>query len=444
MKLLQGPLLNRNYRIYLVGQGLSQMGTWMQNLAMGWLVLKLTNSGALLGLVTAAQFTPTLLLGLYAGAVADRLNRWRILQTVQMLAAVVAAVLGVLVYTDTIRIGSLFVLAAIFGIVNSFDTPVRTSFTYEMVGPDDVTGAIGYSSSVNNVARVIGPALSGLLIANVGIATPFFVNAASYLCITVSLFLMDRSKFFTSAPVQNRQGLVREGVRVVWSDTRLRVLILMTLVIGTLAYENQIALPLLAKYTFGLSATGFGIFSSALGVGSAIGGIAIARFGKANHRRVGFAALALGISMLVASFMPNTSLFVVMLFIVGACSVMFITFTSATLQLVVPQQLRGRVMALYVTAIIGTTPIGGPIIGWIGGAIDARATYITGGVACILTALVAWRTLQNATRSVLSEAVPLRTEQVIIGEEISAEKDSGTSDFYAETNEPPTDNLKGT
>jgi MFS family permease len=396
-------LRHRNFRLYLMGQGLSQAGTWMQTVAMGWLVLKVTGSGGMLGLVSAAQFTPTLLFGAFAGTLADRHSRWHMLQITQVLSAVIAIALGLMVVTDTISVWSLFVLAAAFGAVNAFDMPIRSSFVYELVGPDDITSAVGIGSTTNNVARIIGPGAAGLLIAAFGLAVPFLVNGVSFLAITVALLLMRQSEFVPKAPVKREKGQVREGIKVVWADPRLRTPMLMTVVIGMLAYENQISLPLFAKYTFDREATGYGILSSVMGVGSVIGGLLIARFGRATHKRLGFAAAFLGGSMLLAAVMPTFWTMSAALLLVGAGSVAFITMNSATLQLTSPVEVRGRVMALYITAIIGTTPIGGPIIGWIGQQIDPRATYITGGLACLLTAAFAWPSLRRSTEEVLSE-----------------------------------------
>lgn len=402
-------LRHRNFRLYLMGQGLSQAGTWMQTVAMGWLVLKVTGSGGMLGLVSAAQFTPTLLFGAFAGTLADRHSRWHMLQITQVLAAVIAIVLGVMVVTDTISIWSLFVLAAAFGTVNAFDMPIRSSFVYELVGPDDITSAVGIGSTTNNVARIIGPGAAGVLIAAFGLAVPFLVNGVSFLAITVALLLMRQSEFVPKAPVKREKGQIREGIKVVWADSRLRTPMLMTVVIGMLAYENQISLPLFAKYTFDREATGYGILSSVMGVGSVIGGLLIARFGRATHKRLGFAAAFLGGSMLLAAVMPTFWTMSAALLLVGAGSVAFITMNSATLQLTSPVEVRGRVMALYITAIIGTTPVGGPIIGWIGQHIDPRATYITGGLACLLTAAFAWPSLRRSTE----EALPAEEEEAI-------------------------------
>ena len=396
-------LRHRNFRLYLMGQGVSQAGTWMQTVAMGWLVLKVTGSGGMLGLVSAAQFTPTLLFGAFAGALADRHSRWHMLQITQVLAAVIAIALGLMVVTDTISVWSLFVLAAAFGTVNAFDMSIRSSFVYELVGPDDITSAVGIGSTTNNVARIVGPGIAGVLIAAFGLAVPFLVNGVSFLAITIALVLMRQSEFVPKVPVKREKGQVREGIKVVWADSRLRTPMLMTVVIGMLAYENQISLPLFAKYTFDREATGYGILSSVMGIGSVLGGLLIARFGRATHKRLGFAAAFLGGSMLLAAVMPTFWTMSAALLLVGAGSVAFITMNSATLQLTSPVAVRGRVMALYITAIIGTTPIGGPIIGWIGQHIDPRATYITGGLACLLTAAFAWPSLCHSTEESLSQ-----------------------------------------
>ena len=397
-------LHHRNFRLYVTGQVVSQAGTWMQTVAMGWLVLKVTGSGGMLGLVSAAQFAPTLLFGAFAGTLADRHSRWHMLQITQVLAASIATALGVMVATDTISVWSLFALAAAFGTVNAFDMPIRSSFVYELVGPDDITGAVGIGSTANNIARIFGPAVAGVLIAAFGLAVPFLVNGVSFLGISIALLLMRRSEFVPKTPVKRDKGQIREGVKVVWADPRLRTPMLMTVVIGMLAYENQIALPLFAKFTFDREATGYGVLSSMMGVGSVAGGLLIARFGRATHRRLGFAATFLGVTMLVAAFMPTFWTMAIALLFVGSGSVAFITMNSATLQLTSPVSVRGRVMALYITAIIGTTPIGGPVIGWIGQNIDPRATYITGGLACLITAAVAWPSLRRSTEEVLSEA----------------------------------------
>jgi len=281
---------------------------------------------------------------------------------------------------------------------------IRSSFVYELVGPDDITSAVGIGSTANNIARIFGPAIAGVLIAVFGLAAPFLVNGISFLGISIALLLMRRSEFVPKTPVKRDKGQIREGVKVVWADPRLRTPMLMTVVIGMLAYENQIALPLFARYTFDREATGYGVLSSMMGIGSVAGGLLIARFGRATHRRLGFAATFLGVTMLVAAFMPTFWTMAIALLFVGSGSVAFITMNSATLQLTSPVSVRGRVMALYITAIIGTTPIGGPVIGWIGQNIDPRATYITGGLACLITAAVAWPSLRRSTEEVLSEA----------------------------------------
>jgi MFS family permease len=420
-------LRHRNFRLYLGGQSISQAGTWMQTVAMGWLVLKLTGSGGLLGLVTAAQFLPVLILGPFAGALSDRRSRWHMLQTTQVLAGLLAGVVGVMVATDTIKVWSLFVLAALIGTVNSFDTPVRSAFMYEIVGSEDITGAVGVGSTVNNVSRIVGPALAGVVIATLGIAACFFANAVSFLACIVTFLMMRRAEFEPKPEPKGSKGQVREGLRVVWADPRLRTPILMTLVIGTLAYENQIALPLLAKFTFGGNAGSYGFLSSSLGLGSVLGGLLVARSGRATHRRLGVAALFLGVSMLIASAMPSMATMVAALVVVGAGSVAFITMTSATLQLTAPADMRGRVLALYVTAIIGTTPFGGPIIGWIGEVVGARATYVVGGLSCLVTVAVAWRSLSRSTEAFVSDEEVAEIERRAVREAEEVEADSASA-----------------
>jgi MFS family permease len=276
------------------------------------------------------------------------------------------------------------------------------------------------------VARIIGPAVAGGLIAVFGLSSCFFVNGVSYVAAIVAFLVMRRSEFIVTPSSSREQGQVRAGLRVVWGDPRLRTPMLMTIVIGALAYENQVSLPLLAKNTFGGNAGSYGFLSSAMGVGSVLGGLAIARMGRATHRRIGYAAAFLGVAMLAGAAMPSMAFMIVALLFVGAGSVAFITSNSATLQLTAPPQMRGRVMALYVTAIIGTTPFGGPIIGFIGQHFGARATYVTGGLACLLTAAVGWRSLAASTEESVSAAEDAVIERraVIEGEGLSAGKGS--------------------
>ncbi len=413
--------------MYLAGQTISQAGTWMQTIALGWLVLKLTGSGSLLGLVTAAQFVPTLLFGPFAGALSDRRSRWHMLQTTQVLAGLLAVLLGVLVVTDVIAVWSLFVLAGLIGTVNAFDVPVRSSFMYEMVGPDDITGAVGVNSTSSNVARIVGPAVAGALIATVGLAPCFFLNGASYVVCFGAFLLMRRSEFQPKPAPGSSKGQVRQGLLVVWRDPRLRTPMLMTVAIGTLAYENQISIPLLAKFAFGGDAGSYGLLSSAMGLGSVLGGLLVARSGRATHKRLGYAAAFLGVAMLVVSAMPSMGPALVALVVVGAGSVAFITMTSATIQLTAPPEMRGRVLALYVTAIIGTTPVGGPLIGWIGEVVGPRATYLTGGVACLVTVAVAWRSLARSTEATVSAPEVRRIERLAVQEAEGVEADAASS-----------------
>lgn len=419
-------LRHRNFRLYLAGQSLSQAGTWFQSVAMGWLVLKVTGSGGMLGLVTAAQFIPALLFAPMAGALADRHSRWKMLNVTQVLAATVATTIGVLVATDSVEVWSLMLLAALFGTVNAFDMPIRSSFVYELVGPDDLTQAVGVSSTANNIARIFGPSLAGFLIAATSLSVPFFVNGVSYLAISVSLLLMRRSEFVQKIPAPKQKGQVREGIRIVWNEPRLRAPLLMAVIIGMLAYENQIALPLFAKFTFGKGSAGYGLLSSFMGIGSVVGGLVVTRFGRATHRRLGYAALFLGVSMTITAFMPTYGTMLVALIVVGMGSVFFITMNSATLQLSSPPDVRGRVMALYITALIGTTPIGGPIIGWVGQHIDPRATFVVGGLSCIVTVAIFWRSLAGVSEPVVTEeeAAVIERAAVIEAEDLVGDKDA--------------------
>ena len=246
----------RNYRLYFVGQAISMCGTWMQTVGQAWLVLKLTGSGTALGLVIALQFLPVLILGPFGGVLVDRLPKRRVLFITQLASALPALILGVLVSTNTVQLWQVYVLAACLGLVATVDNPIRQTFVLEMVGPENLSNAVTLNSVMLNAARIIGPAIAGLLIATVGLAACFYINAASYLAVLVALGLMKVGELTVLPPTKRAKGQLREGFRYVWSTPVLRDSLTMMAIVGTLSYEFQVLLPLLAKYTFhGTAAT---------------------------------------------------------------------------------------------------------------------------------------------------------------------------------------------
>jgi len=386
-------LESRNYRRFFVGQIISVSGTWMQSVAQAWLVLKLTNSGVALGLVVACQFLPMLLLGPWAGVVADRVDKRRFLVLTQALAAILALTLGVLTATGTVQLWMVFVLAGALGTVSAFDMPARQTFVFEMVGPERLTNAVSLNSTVMNTGRLVGPAIGGVLIATVGLGTCFLVNAASYLAAIIALVGMRPDELVRTEPVARAKGQLRAGFRYVWSTPALRTPLLLMAVVGTLAYEFQVTLPLLARFTFGVGAAGYGLMASAMSLGAVVGGLGFASRATPSHRRVGLAGLAFGALVIVVALMPTYAATLAVLPLMGAASIAFIALGNSTLQLTATPHMRGRVIALYGVAFLGSTPVGGPIVGWVGEALGPRWALGLGGLAAVVASALAWRSL---------------------------------------------------
>jgi MFS family permease len=383
----------RNYRLYFAGQLVSLAGTWMQGVAQAWLVLRITGSGTALGLVTALQFLPVLLFGPVGGLVADRFPKRRTLYFTQAAAGTLSLVLGITVATGAVRLWMVYVLAAGLGCVNTIDLPTRQTFIMEMVGADHLTNAVSLNSVMVNLARVVGPAVAGLLIATVGLATCFLVNSASYLAVLAALVLM-RGAELKPAPRQPRQrGQVRAGLRYVRSTPQLLTPLLMMAVMGTLAYEFQVILPLVARFTFHGGARTYGTMSSCLGGGAVLGGLLTASRRGRSATVLARAALVFGVAILAAALAPTMAVELALLVVIGAASISFLALGNTTLQLATAPEMRGRVMSLWTMALVGSTPIGGPVVGWIGEHIGPRYGLAIGGVAAIAAGLLAYRPL---------------------------------------------------
>jgi MFS family permease len=386
-------LHTRNFRLFFTGQIISVSGTWMQTVAQAWLVLRLTGSGVDLGVVTATQWLPMLLFGTWGGVVADRFDKRRVLVGTQLAAGLLALALGILTATGTVRLWMVFVLAAGLGAVNTIDNPTRQSFVMEMVGRDRVTNAVTLNSVVMNGARITGPALAGVLIATVGTALCFLLNAGSYLAVILALMLMRHAELTPAEPVVRAKGQIKAGLRYVWSTPALRTPLLLITVVGTLAYNFNVTLSLMARYTFHSGAGAYGAMTSAMGLGAVVGGLVSAGRGEPTGRRLAGVAITFGVLILVTSVMPDLPAELVSLAVMGAFSITFIATANTTLQLGSTPEMRGRVMALYAVAFLGTTPIGSPIVGWVSQAFGARVGIGLGGVATLVAGLVAWPAL---------------------------------------------------
>ncbi|MHB1208426.1 MAG: MFS transporter [Acidimicrobiales bacterium] len=381
-------LSNRNYRKYFFGQAISLAGTWMQSTAQAWLVLVLTHSPTNLGVVVALQTLPVLLLGPYGGVIADRLNKRRLMIGLQSMMGLQALVLSVLTLTHMINFAEICVLAVVLGINNSFENPARQAFVLEMVGPTDLRNAVGLNSTLQNASRAVGPAIAGVLIATVGEGWCFALNALSFVAVIGSLVAMDTAQLRPSEPTTRSRGQVREGLRYVKGEPNLLVPLLMMAVVGMLAYEFQVTLPVAAESVFHGGAETFGVMTSSMGVGAVIGGLVTAARGKTGLHAMVRASLIFGMCILLAALSPVLAVEFVALFLVGYTSVSFLSMANSTLQLQTTPTMRGRVMALWAVAFLGTTPIGGPIIGWITEHSSARVGLEVGAASCLLAALL--------------------------------------------------------
>lgn len=379
-------LATPNYRRWFGGQAVSLVGTWMQTVAQGWLVLQLTGSGTALGLVAAAQFLPILLLAPYGGLLADRLDKRRLIIGTQMLLGADALALGVLTVTGVVELWMVVVLAFALGLVTAADNPARQSFAHEMVGPAALRNAVGLNSVLVNGARALGPAVAGLIIATAGTGVCFLVNAASYVAVIAALLAMDAGALRPGPRAVRGPGQVREGVAYVARTPGLLVPLMMLAVVGTLAYEFQVVLPLLAQGPLGGGATTYGLLSSAMGAGAVLGGLVVAGHGRTGLRPLTGAAAVFGGAILATAAAPSTGLALVALAAVGAASVTFLSIGNTTLQLTSEPAFRGRVMALWTVAFLGSTPLGAPIVGVVAEHGGARAGLVLGGLACLAAA----------------------------------------------------------
>jgi MFS family permease len=377
-----------NYRRYISGQAISLTGTWMQMTAQSWLVLTLTGSSTDLGLIVALQTLPVLLLGPYGGVIADRVDKRRTMVILQAAMGVQALVLGLLTVTGAVTVWEIGVLAALLGVNNAFENPARQSFMSEMVGADNLRNAVTLNSVLVNVARAVGPAIAGLLIATVGVGVCFLVNAASFVAVVTSLVTLDRSALHPTIPTLRATGQLRDGLHYIARTPELAIPLVMMALVGCFAYEFQVSLPVMARNGLHAGATGYGFMTSAMGIGAVVGGLIVAWRGTTGVRPLVIAAAAFGATLAFATLAPSLGVELVALALVGWASISFMSTGNATLQLAAEPTMRGRVMSLWFVAFQGSTPIGGPIIGWVMAEAGARAGLGVGAVTCVLVALL--------------------------------------------------------
>ena len=394
-----------NYRLYYGGQAISMIGTWMQMTAQAWLVLTLTHSSTALGLIVALQTLPVLLLAPYGGVIADRIDKRKLMVVLQSAMGVQALILGVLTVTGLVRVWEIGVLAALLGLNNAFESPARQSFMLEMVGAEHLRNAVSLNSVLVNVARTVGPAVAGLLIATVGDGVCFLVNAGSFVAVIGSLLKMERAELNPTPPAPRAKGQLREGLRYVRGTPALAIPLVMMAAVGCLTYEFQVSLPVMASRGLHVGSAGFGFMTASMGVGAVLGGLVVAARGKTGPGPLVLGAAAFGGAMTLAALAPSLPFELAALALAGAASISFMSTGNSTLQLNAEPGMRGRVMSLWFVAFQGSTPVGGPVIGWVMDGLGPRAGLGLGAITCVIVALAGAVTLARGSgRSVPASA----------------------------------------
>ena len=376
----------RNYRLYFIGQGFSHVGNWMQTVALGWLVLEVTASGTALGTMLAFRFAPLLLGAPFAGNLVDAMDKRQLLYMTQWISGILALGMSVLVFMDVVEVWMLYSAAVLFGIVDAIDRPLRQTFVHEMVGPAHLRNAVTLSSTEANVARALGPLFAGVLIATVGIAFCFFANALSFLVVVVFLSYMRPEEFHREVARAEGPSDILSGLRYVASMPTIRRILIVMAVIGTLSYEFQVSLPLLAQQTFAGGAADYAALLAAMGIGSVMGGLFMATRERVTSSEFVISAALFGLAMCATAVMPALSYAVIGMVLVGFFSINLTSVGNTIVQLESASYIRGRVMALWTMALFGSTLIGAPLIGLVGEYAGARWSIALGGMAAVLAA----------------------------------------------------------
>jgi MFS family permease len=379
-----GSLKVRNFRLFATGQVISNTGTWMQRVAQDWLILELTHgSGTAVGIATGLQFLPLLLFSLWGGMIADRYPKRNVLMVTQSAMGALAIILGVLAVTGVVQPWHVYLLAFGLGLATVVDNPTRQSFAIEMVGKPDLPNAIALNSAVFNLARILGPAVAGVVIAIVGTPTAFFINAASYLAVLIGLKLMRPSELHPAERVVRAKGQLREGLAYVWSRTDLLMTLVLIFFVSTFGMNFQVTTALMSRVVFHTGAGRFGLASAVFAFGALLGALYAARRVKQGLRLLVGTALAFGLLEVATSLMPTYWLFLVLLVPTGLTVISLSTAANASVQLTVPAEMRGRVMGIYMLVFRGGTPIGSPLTGWVAQQFGTRMALAAGGIISV-------------------------------------------------------------
>jgi MFS family permease len=381
-----GSLAFRNFRLFFVGQTISQIGSWMRMVAMSLLVFNVTDDGVAVGVLVACQFLPVLLIGAWAGLVADRADKRKLLLIVQSCLMAQSFVLAILASLDEPPIPALYAVALVGGFATALDNPARRSFVVEMVPETHVQNAVSLNTALMTGSRIVGPALAGLLVSTVGYTWCFVGDGLSYIAVLVSLYMMRTAELRPAPPATRGKGQVRAGLRYVRNMPELFVPLVMMTIVGTLAFNFQVVMPVFVKRTLDGTDAQFTWLFSILSLGSMAGALWSARRSVVRLRHIVLSTFAYGIAMFVLALMPTIGLALPAAAVVGLASVTFMTTSTTMLQLRADPSMRGRVLALQAMVFLGSTPIGGPIVGWVCEEWGARAGIALGGAACLVAA----------------------------------------------------------
>jgi len=402
---------HRNYRIFFAGQAVSLVGTWMQQVAQAWLVLELTGDPIWLGIVAAAQFIPVMILGLFAGVAADALPKRQTLVATQVVMMTLAAVLAILTITAVVEVWMILVLAVLLGCANAVDMPVRQAFGIELVGREDVGNAVGLNSAMFNGSRIIGPALAGLTIAAFGVAVAFAINALSFLAVIVALLMLDESRLRTPPRIARpgsasavMENLV-EGLGYVRHTPLVLLAVLVVGGVATFGMNFSVLIPAFAADDLDSGAAGYGFLMAASGVGSLVAALALAYRGKPRNSRIATGAIILGIASIAMAGLTSYWTAVILMALIGYGGISMAATANATIQLAVPDDLRGRVMSVYTTIFASSAPVGGLLMGAIASSLGPAAAIGIGGILSTFVGIAAGLWLRGQRRPVGAPAI---------------------------------------
>lgn len=393
-------LRHRNFRLFFAGQTTSLIGTWMQTVAQGWLVLQLTDSAYYVGLVSALGSLPVLLASLPAGVFADRTNKRRLVILTQALSMVQALVLAALIWTRRVELWHVATAAVVLGLVNAFDIPTRQALIVELVGKDDLMNAIALNSSAFNLARILGPAIGGVLIGGVGLAACFLLNGLSYVAVVAGLLAMRLPPWAAPPPAGGGVSRFREGARYIVGDRRVLALVLNTAVLSIFGFPYLVLMPVFARDVLHVGAEGLGFLMASVGIGAVCAALGVAVYGSRvpKGRLVTWAGPAFGLAVAVFALTQWFPVAIVVLLLSGAAMIANNAVTNTLLQTTAPDGLRGRVMGAYTFVFVGMAPFGAFQAGWLADRIGVQGAVGAGGIACLLGSLLLWRLLPDVTR----------------------------------------------